>query len=219
MASIRFRGGRSLEIFLLYDVPMGRTYEPQDKWSKRAKEENFRARSVYKLEELDKRFKLLKQGQTVLDIGAAPGSWLQYISRKIGPKGKAVGFDLQEIEAVSANVTTCVCDITDEEMLRRCLEQAQVERADLVLSDIAPNTSGIKDVDQWRSVELSQHVLAISLRFLKKGGTCVMKVFRGADFDEFLREVKGPFKRVKVSMVKASRQSSREVYIVAQNKK
>jgi 23S rRNA (uridine2552-2'-O)-methyltransferase len=194
---------------------MPKPYIPNDKWARRAAEEGYRARSVFKLMELDARFHLLKQGMTVLDLGAAPGSWLQYEAERIGPKGKAIGFDIQEIAPVGPNVSLHLQDITDHAKIREILAAEGVTQADLVLSDIAPNTSGVKDVDQWRSLELGRAVFAVAEEFLKPGHCIALKIFRGADFDEFLREIKLTWLRIRVATVEASRDRSREVYMVA----
>jgi len=143
---------------------MPKPYTPNDSWSRKAAKEGFRARSVYKLMELDERFHLLRPGQTVLDIAAAPGSWLQYTSKKIGPKGIAVGFDLTPIKPIADNVRTMQQDITKDDEIDALLKAEHLPPIDLVLSDIAPSTSGIRDVDQWRSIELNQAVLAIARR-------------------------------------------------------
>lgn len=193
---------------------MPKRYVPNDVWSRKAAKEGYRARSVYKLMELDERFHLLKSGQTVLDLAAAPGSWLQYVSKRIGPKGLAIGFDLQPIASIAENVHTFEQDITEPEKIDSLLEAQCLPPIDLILSDIAPSTSGIRDVDQWRSIELNQAVLAIAERWLRPGGRCVLKVFRGADFDAFLREVKTDWQDVKLVSPRASRDRSREVYVV-----
>jgi len=194
---------------------MPKPYVPNDKWSQRAAAEGFRARSVYKLMELDERMKLLSPGMTVLDLGAAPGSWLQYTSKQIGSKGKAIGFDLTEIKPVADNVSLYQQDIMDTEAVDAILKKEGVTKVDLVLSDIAPNTSGIKDVDQWRSIELGQTVIATADRYLRPGGRFVLKVFRGADFDEFLRDIRAQWLNLRVAFVEASRDRSKEVYISA----
>lgn len=197
---------------------MPKRYTPNDKWSQKAQEEGYRARSVYKLEELDTKFRLLQPGMTVLDLGAAPGSWLQYVAQKIGPQGKAIGMDLSEIEPIADNVSLYVQDITDVDGVEEILKNESMDAVDLVLSDLAPKTSGVKDVDQWRSIELSQSVRDIADRVLRPKGTCVMKVFRGADFDEFLLELKQVWDHVKVYVAHTSRDRSREVYIVMQKR-
>jgi 23S rRNA (uridine2552-2'-O)-methyltransferase len=195
-------------------------YTPNDKWSQRAAREGFRARSVYKLQELDERFKLLHLGMNVLDLGAAPGSWLQYASQKVGETGKVVGVDLQAIDEVEPNVSVHRTDITDEEAVAKALQEEGLETVDLVLSDAAPNTSGVRDVDQWRSVELTQAVCITAAKFLRSGGSCIAKVFRGADFDELLRWIKtrGIWRDVRGTKVSASRDRSIEVYLVMRKK-
>lgn len=215
---------------------MPKPYIPNDAWSRKAAKEGYRARSVYKLMELDERFHLLKSGLTVLDLAAAPGSWLQYASKRIGPKGLVIGLDLTPIKSIAANVKTFIQDIADMVGVNRLLAQETKDAKetedtqkqpsdssvssnssasfDVVLSDIAPSTSGIRDVDQWRSIELNQSVLAVAERWLKPGGFCVLKVFRGADFDSFLRKVKAQWSDVKMATPRASRDRSKEVYLV-----
>ncbi|MDB4978553.1 MAG: cell division protein [Candidatus Peribacteria bacterium] len=195
---------------------MPKPYQPNDKWSQKAAEEGYRARSVYKLMEIDTRFRLLRHGMTVLDCGAAPGSWLQYVAQKIGPKGKAIGIDTTDIEPIADNVHLYRLDMMNEAALEAMLAQENIHQFSVVLSDIAPNTTGIKDVDQWRSVELTEAVLVLAQKYLKPGGKCVMKVFRGADFDEFLRKVKRDWKNVKVMTPKATRDRSFEVYVICE---
>jgi 23S rRNA (uridine2552-2'-O)-methyltransferase len=193
---------------------MPKPYIPHDKWSKRAEAEGYRARSVYKLMELDERFHLITPGMTILDLGAAPGSWLQYAAKKVGPRGRVIGIDLAEIAPIETNVSLHKEDITDDEAIMRTLRDAHVDTVDLVLSDVAPATSGVKDVDQWRSIELGQAVLKIAEKYLRPNGKCALKVFRGADFDEFLGETRKRWKDVRTVTVKASRDRSREVYLV-----
>ncbi|MFH0770135.1 MAG: RlmE family RNA methyltransferase [Candidatus Peregrinibacteria bacterium] len=221
---------------------MPKPYIPNDKWSRRAAKEGYRARSVYKLMELDLRCHLLSPGMTVLDLGAAPGSWLQYTAERVGPRGKVIGIDLTPIAPIRG-VKTFVADITDLKAMQRILgkeaedaeetedaEERTLRKSsvssdssassasstiDLILSDLAPKTSGVKDVDQWKSVELSEAVLAIADRSLKSGGRVVLKVLRGADFDSFLFHLKRDWKDVETKQVEASRDRSKEIYVVA----
>lgn len=197
---------------------MPKPYTPNDKWSQRAAEAGYRARSVFKLQQLDERFHFFKQGMKVLDIGAAPGSWLQYASEHVGPSGKILGLDLKEIAPVADNVVTQVCDILDDAALATSISSMGWDKVDIVISDIAPNTSGIKDVDQWKSIELSRRVLDISRKWLRGRGWIVMKIFRGRDFDTFLQEVKEEFNDVKPLSVEASRDRSMEVYVVCRKR-
>lgn len=194
---------------------MPKPYVPNDKWSKKASAEGYRARSVYKLMELDAKFRLIKPGMRILDIGAYPGSWLQYAAEKAGEKGRLIGVDLQEIEPVAPNVSCFVQDALDEAGMDALLSKQGIDRFDLILSDLAPKTSGVKDIDQWRSIELSHSVLEVAAKYLKRKGTCVMKVFRGADFDEFFAQLKREWKYVKTFSAQASRDRSREIYVIA----
>lgn len=195
---------------------MPKPYTPNDHWSRKAASEGFRARSVYKLQELAARFRLFRPGMIVLDLGAAPGSWLQFASQQVGESGRVIGLDLQSIDEVAPNVSVHRTDITNDEAIAKALAEEGVEEVDLVLSDAAPSTSGVKDIDQYRSVELAQAVIATASRTLRKGGACVIKVFRGADFDPLIREIKlsGVWADVRVTKVQASRDRSREVYLV-----
>lgn len=197
---------------------MPKPYIPNDKWSQRAAEEGYRARSVYKLMELDARFRLFRKGMHVLDLGAAPGSWLQYTSERIGPKGKVLGIDLKEIEPISENVITAVADITDTTEVENLIEQHGMSHINLVISDLAPKTSGIGDIDQWHSIELSQAVVAMADLILKPRSICIIKVLRGADFDPFLADLKQQWDHVKPVQVKASRDRSKEIYVVMQKR-
>ena len=193
---------------------MPKPYVPNDKWSRRAAEEGYRARSVYKLIEIDLRYHLFGTAKRVLDIGAAPGSWLQYAAEKVGPMGKVLGLDIQEIVPVADNVITKVVDVFDKEKVTEAIFSMGWDKVDLLLSDIAPNTSGIRDVDQWRSIELNRNIAEIAWKHLRARGTLVMKVFRGKDFDAFTHELKTKFSRLKVMTAAASRDRSREVYVV-----
>ncbi len=193
---------------------MAKPYVPNDKWSQKAAELGYRARSVFKLMELDEKFDLLQAGMTVVDIGAAPGSWLQYAKEKVGPSGRVFGFDLTPIEPIAENVITEQIDALDRTKVESALRKHGFEHPDLVLSDIAPNTSGVRDVDQWKSVELATAVSQVARSILSVGGRCVIKVFRGGDFDEFFRRQKAAWRESKVVEVTATRESSREVYVV-----
>ncbi len=195
---------------------MPKPYIPNDKWSKRAAKEGYRARSVYKLVEMDERFHLLKPGYVTLDLGACPGSWLQYTSQQVGPKGLAIGVDLQHIEDVGPNTRTYKGDMTDLDYLKEILAREGVKKVDTLLSDAAPNTSGIQEVDQWKSVELATAAFAAGEKFLRPGGKIAVKVFRGADFDAFIGTLKIGWRDVKVRVASASRDRSREVYVIAE---
>ena len=186
----------------------------EDKWTLRAREAGFRARSAYKLIELDQRFHLLHKGMKVLDLAAAPGSFSQYASEQVGLKGKILALDIQPIKKIADNVTTKVCDITDSQAVEQALVAEGWKQVDLILSDVAPNISGITYVDQKRSVELNQAIVGIAQKYLKPRSSLVMKIFEGEGVPKFLKQLKAHFKSVKMVKVAASREGSREAYIV-----
>ncbi len=197
---------------------MPHQYTPNDKFARKARFEGYRARSVYKLMELDEKYKLIKPGMTVLDVGAFPGSWLQYISFRIGAHGKVVGIDIQKIPPVEKNVLVYQEDITNHDAIKEILKQNKIDGFDLIVSDIAPNTTGISGVDHVRSIELSQTVVDLSKEFLKPRGSLVMKVFHGEKFAGFFKGVQSQFKVVFGAKVKASRDRSKEMYVVGVKK-
>jgi 23S rRNA (uridine2552-2'-O)-methyltransferase len=193
---------------------MPKQYNYKDPLMFKAHREGFRARSVYKLEELDEKFGLFFPNMKVLDVGAAPGSWLQYVSPLIRPKGKALGLDLKEIKPIGNNVVTKIADIMDVEAIKSFITELKWNKVDIIISDIAPNTTGIAYVDQKKSVELSLSIFELAKQFLRPRGRLVMKVFPGEDFSQFMKTLKGYFKHVSVQKVSASRDRSREVYVV-----
>jgi 23S rRNA (uridine2552-2'-O)-methyltransferase len=178
----------------------------------RAKRDNYAGRAVYKLEELDKRFHLIKPGMQILDLGCWPGSWLQYAAQKAGPEAKLIGIDLDAVEiALPDTVETIVGDVTKLK-LARLLER--YGRFDLVLSDMAPNTTGIKDYDIPTSEDLFLRALDIASASLRIGGHFCAKVFQGGRFPELLREVELRFQQCRAFRPDHTRKASREQYIV-----
>ncbi len=178
----------------------------------KAKREKFAGRAVYKLEEIDQRFRLIKQGMTILDLGCWPGSWLQYAVQKAGPEAKLVGIDLKPVElALPGNVETFVGDVTKLK-LERLVER--FGRFDLVLSDMAPNTTGNKDFDIPASEDLFLRALDIASATLRIGGHFCAKVFQGGRFPELLREVEGRFQQGRAYRCEHTRKQSREQYII-----
>jgi 23S rRNA (uridine2552-2'-O)-methyltransferase len=189
------------------------SYAFQDHYFHRAKKEHFLARAVYKLEEIQKRYRLLKSGNRVLDLGAAPGSWLQLTSVIVGAKGLVVGVDIKGIDhSFSGNVTIVQRDIFE------CgfTEELTSEYApfDVVLSDMAPATSGIRVADSARSSLLFEQALELARLTLKPDGNFLAKIFQGTEFHQLLPEVKKAFTLVKVVKPAASRKQSKEVYIL-----
>jgi len=186
-----------------------------DPYHKQAKLQGYRARSAFKLKQMDNKFRFLKPGITVLDIGAAPGSWLQIVSERIGDTGTVIGVDLDEIKPLGLpNIKTIQGNILDEETQKK-IRNLVGKRLDVVIADIAPNVSGNWDIDQYNQLELARMSMIIAKKLLFRKGWFITKVFQGIDYDEFLRDVKASFKRVKVFKPSASRKSSAEIYLIA----
>ena len=183
----------------------------------RAKRDRYAGRAVYKLEDINERFHLIRQGAQILDLGCWPGSWLQFAAAKAGPEAKLVGIDLDEVEiALPATVETIVGDVTKLK-LDRLLER--YGRFDLVLSDMAPNTTGNKDYDIGTSEDLFLRALDISSACLRIGGHFCAKVFQGGRFPELLREVELRFQEARAFRPEHTRKQSREQYIIGRGLK
>ena len=197
---------------------MPKPYQVQDKYFRMAKEKGYRARSAFKLLEIQDKFHLIKFGQTVLDLGAAPGSFLQIISKIVGSNGMAIGVDLKEIDPFQEkNVITFVEDIFNTEEILKFMKSHDFGKADVVTSDLAPNTSGIKDLDQGRSAELTESAYLVATHVLKRGGTFIAKVFQGEDLFGVMKQIKASFGKVSLYKPDACRDRSFETYIVALN--
>jgi 23S rRNA (uridine2552-2'-O)-methyltransferase len=190
--------------------------QEKDPYVQRARREGWRSRAVFKLEQIDQKARLLKPGMVCVDLGSAPGSWSQYVTEKLKGAARIVAVDLLPMDALP-EVEFVQGDFLDDEIFEQLLELVGGAGADLVLSDMAPNISGTKAVDQPRSMYLVELALDMARKVLKPGGGFVCKVFQGEGFDEFLRDVRNSFKRVRVIKPKASRTGSREVYLVARN--
>ncbi len=187
-----------------------------DYYAKRAREERYPARSVYKLEEIQKKFKILKRNSRVLDLGCCPGSWLLFASETVGEKGFVVGVDINPlIIRVPPNARFVRDDVLAWE---ESFMEAIGTSFQAVLSDMAPSTTGNKSVDAQRSLELSEAALAISDRVLRPGGSFVCKVLQGPDLKAFSDGLKQSFRRVAHFKPKSSRKASKEIYIVAMGK-
>lgn len=195
---------------------MAKSYDPRDRFFQQAKRDGFRARSAYKLEEIQKRFRLLRPGARVLDLGAAPGGWCQIAAREVGPRGTVLGLDLEPIPALPPPTRTWVADAFSPELLERLRAEGLVP-FDVVLSDLAPKTSGIHGVDETRSIALAERALGLALAVLKPAGSFVVKVFMGGDFEQYLRLCKQSFLQTKIVRPEASvARGSKEVYVVCQ---
>jgi 23S rRNA (uridine2552-2'-O)-methyltransferase len=187
--------------------------QQNDPYVRRAREDGYRARAAYKLLELDEKDKFLGRSRIVVDLGAAPGSWSQVARKVLEPTAQIIALDVLPMEPLP-DVAFIEGDFRDEEVLS-CLEAEMKDRkADLVLSDMAPNLSGIAASDQARSIDLAELALAFSCDWLDPSGACVVKVFQGAGFDGLLGDFRAALKSVKIRKPKASRPESREVYLV-----
>ena len=183
-----------------------------DPFVRRARTEGYRARSAYKLAELDQRYRLVRAGCTAVDLGAAPGAWSQYLRRR--GASRVVAVDRLPMEPV-AGVDFVCGDFREETTLATLLESVGSAGADLVLSDLAPNIAGMKAVDQPRAMHLAELAFDLSGRVLVPAGTFVVKVFQGEGFDSFIRDVRERFDSVRIRKPRASRPRSPEVYVVA----
>jgi len=193
---------------------MAKPYDPKDFYFRKAKERGLRARSAFKIEEILRRHRLLRTGQAVLDLGAAPGGFLQILADAVGERGVAVGVDLEPIRNLGrAWVKTGVVDLLAPDALER-IRAIHPARFDLVTSDMAPKTIGVKVTDEARSLELARMALAVAESTLRLGGALVCKVFMGGDFPVFRRELAALFDDVHVARPQATRERSYEVYVV-----
>jgi len=190
--------------------------DQKDHYYRRAKEEGYRARSAYKLMQINQKFHLIKKGDRVVDLGAAPGGWLQIARKLSGKDGRIVGVDLEPIEPISG-VVTFVADITKESTVG-LIKEAIGGEADVVICDAAPNLSGAWDVDHARSIDLSRSALALATKLLRPRGHFLVKVFQGDMFTDFLAQVKQEFSQVQAHSPAASRKESAEMYIVAKKR-
>jgi len=192
------------------------TFTVQDHYFRKAKKEHYLARAIYKLEEIQKKYKILKAGHRVLDLGAAPGSWIQFSSGIIGRSGLVLGIDLKSIEHSFPNsVVTYRGDIFDQEFVETALRNYLP--FDVVLSDMAPATSGIRVADSARSALLFERAFEIACGALRPGGSFLSKIFHGSEFHQLLAEVKRRFRQTRVIRPEATRKQSREIYILAIN--
>lgn len=195
-------------------------YVVQDKYFLEAKRLGYRARSAFKLIEIDEKYGLTKPGMKVLDVASAPGSFLQVLMKKVGDEGFVVGVDIQAIKPFNRpNVKTFQESVLEHEKINECFASVGISQFDLITSDIAPNTTGMTGVDQYRSIELNLEILKIADRFLKKGGNLVLKVFVGEDVDELVAPAKARFAKLSRFKPDACRDRSFEEYFVLLGKK
>jgi 23S rRNA (uridine2552-2'-O)-methyltransferase len=192
-------------------------FKVKDHYFHKAKKDNFLARSVYKLEEIDERFKILKKGDLIIDLGYHPGSWIQYTSEKIGKDGLVVGADIKEINNKLLNLPNVRLFQKDVFTIENMTELGITDQFDVVLSDMAPNTTGIQSVDQIRSLNLVEMVFSLLPRFLKPGGHLVIKVFESNDAQVFLKSQKHHFEELHNLRPKSVRSVSKEYFVIGKN--
>jgi 23S rRNA (uridine2552-2'-O)-methyltransferase len=189
-------------------------YQPNDHYAKKAKAQDFMARSVFKLEELDQKFHLLRSGDKVLDLGASPGSWSQYAAQKAGKNGFVIGIDLTAIPIAVPNALFIQGDMLTLN-LSEIIEKHAIELPfDAVISDMAPSTTGVKITDQSRSLELCEKALETAIKYLKVKGNFVCKIFDGPDVQEFRKTLRQYFTKVDSLRPNSTRKESKEVFIV-----
>ena len=188
-----------------------------DPFVKLAQQKGMRSRSAFKLLELQDKYRLIKPGMVVVDLGAAPGGWCQLARSLVGDKGRVIGLDILPMEPIPG-VLLIQGDFTEDEPLHELEDALQEQVVDLVLSDMAPNMSGMATIDQAKAMYLAELALEFVKTHLKPGGDFVVKLFQGEDFDNYVREVRSLFEKVQVRKPKASRPRSREVYLLARNR-
>lgn len=193
---------------------MSKSYDPLDWYFIRAKKEGYLARSVYKLKEIQQKFRLLAKGQSVVDLGAAPGSWSQYLAEQVGVEGKVYALDVQPLQFSMPQVKFFKIDVFSPQV--ETLLDAFAW--DGLLSDLGPLTSGTKNVDHLRSVELARRSLMLALHCLRKGGFWVAKVFEGEKLPALRQEAHKHFRSLRAFRPKATRPTSREIYLIGQGK-
>lgn len=189
-----------------------------DPYVKKAQAEGLRSRAAYKLEELVERDRLLKPGMVVVDLGAAPGGWSQWVRQALGDSGRVIALDILEMPSL-AGVEFLHGDFRDDDVLSRLEAALGDQPVDLVLSDMAPNKSGVDAVDQPRGMHLAELAMEFADRHLRPGGSFLIKLFQGVGFDEYVRELRQRYARVVIRKPAASRRRSPEVYALAQDKR
>jgi len=185
-----------------------------DPYVKRAQQAGYRSRAVFKLREIDEKDRVLRRGMTVVDLGAAPGGWCQYARERLAPEDKIFALDILEMDPLPG-VTIIQGDFTENAVLEALLTQLGGRRVDLVLSDMAPNISGMKVVDQPRAMYLAELALDFCQRALAPGGDFLVKVFQGEGADAYIKELRRQFEKLVIRKPQASRSRSREVYCLA----
>ncbi|WP_460118247.1 23S rRNA (uridine(2552)-2'-O)-methyltransferase RlmE [Pseudomonas sp. S2_C03] len=185
-----------------------------DPYVKQAQKDGYRSRASYKLLEIQEKYKLIRPGMSVVDLGAAPGGWSQVTSRLIGGQGRLIASDILEMDSIP-DVTFIQGDFTEDSVLARILEAVGNSQVDLVISDMAPNMSGTPEVDMPKAMFLCELALDLAERILKPGGNFVIKIFQGEGFDVYLKDARKKFDKIQMIKPDSSRGTSREQYMLA----
>jgi len=193
-----------------------RKQQQSDPYVQRAAQENWRSRAVFKLEQIQSKERILKIGMRCIDLGAAPGGWSQFAARIVTSKGQILAIDLKPMEPIEG-VETIEGDFTSPETLVRVTRAIQDAKADLVMSDVAPNITGSRAVDQPRAMQLAEDALELCRTMLRPGGSFLVKLFQGEGFETFVEVTRTQFQKVRLIKPKASRPESREIYLLARN--
>ncbi len=188
--------------------------QQKDPYVKKAQQSHYRSRAVYKLIEINEKDHLFERNQTIVDLGAAPGSWSQYANEKIGNKGRLIAVDILPLEPIEG-VLFIAGDFTEQSVYKQCLQIMDNIKADIVISDMAPNLSGIRATDEARSLYLAGLSLNFAKDVLRQGGDMLVKVFEGEGVQMYLNDLKEYFGKVLIRKPKASRNNSREFYVLA----
>lgn len=187
-----------------------------DPYVKQAQKDGYRSRASYKLIEINDKDKLIRPGHIVMDLGSAPGGWSQIVAPMVGESGRVIASDILPMDSI-LDVTFIQGDFTEEAVYAQILETLNDEKADVVISDMAPNLSGVNATDQYSSIYLVELALDMARNVLKPGGSFCAKVFQGVGYDDYVKDVRSSFNKVLVRKPAASRPRSREVYIVAKD--
>jgi 23S rRNA (uridine2552-2'-O)-methyltransferase len=189
-------------------------YRRKDAFYRRAKDEGLRSRAAFKLTQIAENERLIRRGDRVIDLGAWPGGWLQVARDLVGPEGRVVGCDLRKIEALPGRVDLVIGDVTSPEVQQKLID-ACGGAADVLLSDLAPQLSGVRDRDEARATELVECVLEFASRALRPGGNLVVKLFMSPSYDAMVARLKAAFERVRTTRPEATRKGSAEIYALA----
>lgn len=199
---------------------MKNTYYQNDGFVKKAKQMGYRARSAFKLQEIQEKYRLVKKGDVVLDLGAAPGSFIQYLIGIVGKDGLIIGIDSEPINKIEREnvllIKKDIFQIKPAEIYQKFRKKKQ--KIDVITADLSPKISGLKEVDRGKSIELNEKVIELSKKLQKPNGIIVTKIFQGTETEDFISQIRTEFKKIKRFKPKASRKESQEIFLILQKK-